>query len=640
MGYHDSRDQVARDTPLGDGLGEPPLKVLDGVEDRCVAAEGSQCLKAVPALSQIALGKGRFGTPEQLAWVQGDLALGTRADGEEAPLDAARDELGDVEWGKTAGERNPLDVPVAIYFGEDVDLLRRELAVGCLVRPSWDDFHVAEDADQNLLALASPQPLGDERRERHPERQRSLHGKDVLGEALARDRHDEEIEQDFLSLNRQDAVEGLGIDGPHPLEHSAERGAQPLVEVECLAELLLADEAPADSDVAELLAWARRGDSSKEAIEHEELLHDVPGADVDGSGGAPLRDVRQELLDGEIREGHGSGSVAHQCRNLLLSLYGGASIGCSWLPRALEEVEDMALEDHKIALFIDFENIALGLRDTQHKTFEVTLVLARLLEKGKVVVRRAYADWDRYLSYKRPFHEAAIELIDIPLKKYSGKNSADIRMVVDALDLCYAKGHVTTFALGTGDSDFSPLVSKLRENDKYVMGFGVKNSSSELLISNCDEFVYYEDLVRAQLATVPLEGLPKKKQECFTLLIDAIKASMRDGKEVLWGSMVKQTMQRKRPEFNEEYFEYSTFSKLLEDAEKHKIIKLRRDQRSGTYVVAGFDVGSGESAEVAREDAAGSQAGGVVAQVGPQQSKKRAPARRRHRSPSRKSGEG
>ncbi len=256
----------------------------------------------------------------------------------------------------------------------------------------------------------------------------------------------------------------------------------------------------------------------------------------------------------------------------------------------------MPLEDHKIALFIDFENIALGLRDTKHKTFDVQLVLARLLEKGKVVVRRAYADWEHYQAYKRPFHEAAIELIDIPLKKYSGKNSADIRMVVDALDLCYAKGHVTTFALGTGDSDFSPLVSKLRENDKYVVGFGVKNSSSELLISNCDEFVYYEDLIRAQQANVPLEGLPKKKQECFTLLVDAIKALMRDGKEVLWGSMIKQTMQRKRPEFNEEYFGYSTFSKLLEDAEAHQIIKLRRDQRSGTYVVAGFDTGSGEAA--------------------------------------------
>jgi len=257
------------------------------------------------------------------------------------------------------------------------------------------------------------------------------------------------------------------------------------------------------------------------------------------------------------------------------------------------------LEDHKIALFIDFENIALGVRDTSYKTFDVQLVLARLLEKGKVVARRAYADWDRYGSYKRGFHEAGIELIDIPLKVYSGKNSADIRMVVDALDLCYAKEHVTTFALVSGDSDFSPLVSKLRENDKYVIGLGVKNSTSELLVSNCDEFIFYEDLIRAVQEAPPLAGLPKKQRECFALLSDSIKALMRDGKEVLWGSMIKQTMQRKRPEFNEEYFGYSTFSALLEDAEKHHVVRLRRDQRSGTYVVTGFD--SGEASARAPE---------------------------------------
>ena len=255
----------------------------------------------------------------------------------------------------------------------------------------------------------------------------------------------------------------------------------------------------------------------------------------------------------------------------------------------------MPLEDHKIALFIDFENIALGVRDTSYKTFDVQLVLARLLEKGKVVARRAYADWDRYGSYKRGFHEAGIELIDIPLKVYSGKNSADIRMVVDALDLCYAKEHVTTFALVSGDSDFSPLVSKLHENDKYVIGLGVKNSTSELLVSSCDEFIFYEDLIRAVQEAPPLAGLPKKQRECFALLADSIKALMRDGKEVLWGSMIKQTMQRKRPEFNEEYFGYSAFSALLEDAEKHHVIRLRRDQRSGTYVVTGFDTGSGET---------------------------------------------
>ena len=259
----------------------------------------------------------------------------------------------------------------------------------------------------------------------------------------------------------------------------------------------------------------------------------------------------------------------------------------------------MPLEDHKIALFIDFENIALGVRDTNYKTFDVQLVLARLLEKGKVVARKAYADWDRYGSYKRGFHESGIELIDIPLKAYSGKNSADIRMVVDALDLCYAKEHVTTFALVSGDSDFSPLVSKLRENDKFVIGLGVKNSTSELLVASCDEFIFYEDLIRAVQEAPPLVGLPKKQKECFALLADSIKALMRDGKEVLWGSMIKQTMQRKKPEFNEEYFGYSTFSALLEDAEKHHVVKLRRDQRSGTYVVTGFD--SGEASARAPE---------------------------------------
>ncbi len=264
----------------------------------------------------------------------------------------------------------------------------------------------------------------------------------------------------------------------------------------------------------------------------------------------------------------------------------------------------MPIEEHKIALFIDFENIALGLRESGYKQFDIHLVLARLLEKGKVVVRRAYADWERYGQYKRAFHEAAIELIDVPLKAYSGKNSADIRMVVDALDLCYAKEFVTTFALCSGDSDFSPLVSKLRENDKYVIGIGVKNSTSELLISNCDEFIFYEDLIRSLAEASPsLAGLPEKKQECFALLVDAIKALMRDGKEVLWGSMIKQTMQRKKPEFNEEYYGYPTFTALLKDAETHHIVKLRKDERSGTYVVTGFDSGSSTETVVPEEPA-------------------------------------
>ena len=245
-------------------------------------------------------------------------------------------------------------------------------------------------------------------------------------------------------------------------------------------------------------------------------------------------------------------------------------------------------DERKQALFIDFENVALGLRDSKHKSFDVNLVLKRLVEKGKIMVKRAYADWERYVEYKRPFHEAAIELIDIPQKKYSGKNSADIRLVVDAMDLAHGKEHLDTFVIVSGDSDFSPLVSKLRENDKYVIGMGVKNSSSDLLVDNCDEFIYYEDLLRATKKAVPIQNLPEKRTEVFAMVADAIRALQRENKEVLWGSMIKQTMKRKRPDFDEGYYGYSTFSKLLEDAVKHGILELKKDQRSGTYIITGF----------------------------------------------------
>jgi uncharacterized protein (TIGR00288 family) len=242
-------------------------------------------------------------------------------------------------------------------------------------------------------------------------------------------------------------------------------------------------------------------------------------------------------------------------------------------------------EERKLALFIDFENIARGVKEAQYKGFEIKLVLERLVEKGKIMVKRAYADWSRYAEYKRPFHEAAIELIDVPQSRYSGKNSADIRMVVDAMDLCHAKEHIDAFALVSGDSDFSPLVSKLRENDRYVIGLGVKSSSSELLVANCDEFIFYEDLIREAKKTHLLRGLPEKKAEAFAQLIEAIQALQRENKEVLWGSMVKQTMIRKNPAFNESYYGYSTFSKLLEDAAKHKVVSLERDAKSGTYII-------------------------------------------------------
>jgi uncharacterized protein (TIGR00288 family) len=257
-----------------------------------------------------------------------------------------------------------------------------------------------------------------------------------------------------------------------------------------------------------------------------------------------------------------------------------------------------AIDERKIALFCDLENIALGVRDSEVSKFDIGLVLERLLEKGKIIVKKAYADWERYSDYKRPFHEAAIELIDIPQKYYSGKNSADIKMVVDAMDLSYSKEHLDTFVLLSGDSDFSPLVSKLKENNKYVIGIGVKNSSSNLLVDNCDEFIYYEDVWRDAQKGPKLDGLNKKTAEAFSLMIESIQALIRENKDVLWGSMIKQTMQRKKPSFNEGYYGYSTFSELLEDAERKNILKLKKDQRSGTYIVTGF-AKTGESVAAA-----------------------------------------
>ena len=244
--------------------------------------------------------------------------------------------------------------------------------------------------------------------------------------------------------------------------------------------------------------------------------------------------------------------------------------------------------ESKIALFIDFENLALGVKEANHKRFEIDLLLERLVEKGKIVVKKAYCDWDRYGDYKRAFHEAAVELIEIPSRGYSGKNSADIRMVVDAMDMAWSKEHIDLFVIASGDSDFSPLVSKLKENDRFVIGVGVKSSSSDLLIDNCDEFIFYEDLVREHQRTAKVSGKDDKQVEVFRLLLDAIKALMRENKEVLWGSMIKQTMQRKRPTFNEAYYGYDTFSELLEDAEDHGIIKMKKDVKSGTYIITGF----------------------------------------------------
>ena len=242
-----------------------------------------------------------------------------------------------------------------------------------------------------------------------------------------------------------------------------------------------------------------------------------------------------------------------------------------------------------IAVFIDFENFALGFEHSRKK-FEIVKVLDRLLEKGKIIVKRAYADWTRYRDYKTALHEAAIELIEVPKRGAAGKNSADIRMVVDAIDMAHSKSHIDTFAILTGDSDFSPLVSKLKENGKTVIGIGMKDSTSSLLVDNCDEFIYYEDLERTASAVAPeiREDLPKLKKDAFQLIIDTILALKRENRDTLYSSMIKDTLKRKKPQFDESYHGYRTWQDLLEDMERHGVLELTRDPRSGTYVVTGF----------------------------------------------------
>jgi len=289
-----------------------------------------------------------------------------------------------------------------------------------------------------------------------------------------------------------------------------------------------------------------------------------------------------------------------------------------------------------IAVFCDFENVALGVRDAKYARFDIGKVLEKLLLKGSIVVKKAYCDWERYKEFKGPMHEASFELIEIPHVRMSGKNSADIRMVVDALDLCYTKSHVDTFVIVSGDSDFSPLVSKLRENNKLVIGVGVKSSTSDLLIANCDEFIYYDDLVRkdeqrrgrrkapakqpaqsaarqapaaagaqpsstaaqppetaaAEFAPPPVAAeTPKtedeKKQEAFDLVLATIEALAEDREEdeKIWGSMIKQALKRQRPGFNETYHGFRSFSQLLEEAQSRRLIEIEKDEKSGGYVV-------------------------------------------------------
>ncbi len=271
-------------------------------------------------------------------------------------------------------------------------------------------------------------------------------------------------------------------------------------------------------------------------------------------------------------------------------------------------------DNRNLALFCDFENVALGVREAKYEKFDIGLVLERLLLKGSIVVKKAYCDWERYKEFKGGMHEASFELIEIPHVRMSGKNSADIRMVVDALDLCYTKSHVDTFVIISGDSDFSPLVSKLRENNKTVIAVGVKNSTSNLLIANCDEFIFYDDLVREQkgktrraepkraekkpargkaapAAAAAAPALPveekDKKLEAYDLVLATTEAlaAERDAEDKIWGSMVKQALKRRNPGFSESYYGFKSFNQLLEEAAARKLLELERDEKSGGYIV-------------------------------------------------------
>lgn len=261
-------------------------------------------------------------------------------------------------------------------------------------------------------------------------------------------------------------------------------------------------------------------------------------------------------------------------------------------------------DDRQLALFCDFENVAIGVRESGYDVFDIGPVVERLLLKGSIVTKKAYCDWDRYKQFKKSMHEAAFELIEIPHVKMSGKNSADIRMVVDALDLCYTKEHIDTFVIISGDSDFSPLVSKLRENAKTVIGIGVKQSTSELLINNCDEFIFYDELVTKvkaasaskkttkQAKKTPKQSPTKKAdpaQEGIDLVLETTEAlySERGDRSKLWGSMIKQTLKRRKPGFSESSYGFSSFSDLLEEAAKRGQLELERDEKSGGYIVRG-----------------------------------------------------
>jgi len=253
-------------------------------------------------------------------------------------------------------------------------------------------------------------------------------------------------------------------------------------------------------------------------------------------------------------------------------------------------MSSIQVSNRSIAMFVDFENLALGFKDRPGR-FDIKFVLKRLLEKGKIVVKKAYSDWNRFSSYTTPMHESAIELIEIPKRSQTGKNSADIRLCVDAIDLAYSKEHIDTFVVVSGDSDFSPLVSKLKELGKHVIGIGMTESTSALLRDNCDEFIYYEDLVPKQGASATFvlpSSLGEEKKKAFNLLFEALFALRREGKEFLGAAMIKNTICRMHPGFDESQFGYRSFSAMLQDAAREGLAELSLHQKAGTWIVDKF----------------------------------------------------
>ena len=307
-----------------------------------------------------------------------------------------------------------------------------------------------------------------------------------------------------------------------------------------------------------------------------------------------------------------------------------------------------SVDNVSMALFCDFENVALGVRDTQHEKFDIKPVLERLLLKGSIVVKKAYCDWERYKGFKATMHEANFELIEIPHVRQSGKNSADIRLVVDALDLCYTKSHVNTFVIISGDSDFSPLVSKLRENAKQVIGVGVKQSTSDLLIANCDEFIFYDDLVRenqrASARRQPQEAQPSarrspdeekqrrdeletRRDQAIDMAVETFDAllSERGDSGKIWASVLKEAIKRRKPDFNESYYGFRAFGNLLEEAQARGLLEFGRDDKSGAYV---FRTGGGGGA-ARHESQAGQPAQSITADFSPTPSAVEEPGERR-----------